>query len=130
MRVHIKRWVVAVTAMGMLLAAVVPALEARNQVPAQTQPGASVSDSQLEAFAAAYVEIQQIQAAYQGEAQGVQDPNTLSALQEEANAKMRTAVEKEGLTVEEYNGIQAVLSTDEQLRQKAVELIEAEQERR
>lgn len=127
MRVHNKRWVVVVTAMGMALAAVVPALEARNQTLAQTQPRAGVSDSELKAFAAAYVEIKQIQAAYQGEAQGEQDPNKLAALHEEASAKMVAAVEKKGLTAERYNGILAAVNTDEELRQKAAELIEAEQ---
>lgn len=126
MRVHIKRWVV-VTGIGMLLAAVVPAFEARNQALAQTQPRAGVSDSELKAFAAAYVEIKQIQAAYQGEVQSVQDPNKLAALHEEASAKMNAAVEKKGLTAERYNGILAAVNANEELRQKVAQLIEAEQ---
>ena len=130
MRMHIKRWVVALTAMGMVLAAVVPALEAANRVPVQTQPHGGVTDSELAAFAAAYVEVQQILAAHQDEAQDVQEPNKLTALQQEANAKMRRAVEEQGLTVEKYNGIQAVLTVDDELRRKAVDLIEAEQELR
>ncbi len=130
MRVHIKQWLVAVTAIGMVLAAVVPALDAQNQTLPHTQPGAGISDRQLEAFAAAYVEIQQIQAEHQGEVHGVQDHNTLVTLQEKARTKMRAAVENEGLTVQEYNSIQAVIGTNEELRQKAVDLIEAEQKRR
>lgn len=130
MQVHIKRWVVVVTAIGMVLAAVVPAFEARDQALAQTQPRAGVSDSELQAFAAAYVEIKQIQAAYESEVQGVQDANKIAALHEEASVKMNAAVEKEGLTAERYNGILEAVTADEELRQKAVELIEAEQEGR
>ena len=69
------------------------------------------SASELEAFAAARIAVQGIQTAMLAEAQSA-PPEDAQRIQAEAQAEMISAVEAEGLTVEQYNAIFELAATD------------------
>lgn len=76
-----------------------------QQAPAQPQIEAiTPTDAQLESFAAATIDIVQIQ--------------------ETAQKQMQAAVEEAGLTIEEYNGIARAAQTDPDVEQALQQLIQ------
>lgn len=76
-----------------------------RQAPAQPQIEAiTPTDAQLESFAAATIDIVQIQ--------------------ETAQKQMQAAVEEAGLTIEEYNGIARAAQTDPDVEQALQQLIQ------
>ena len=85
-----------------------PAQPSEELPPSQTEPQAEAAkptEKQLESFAAATVRIVQIQ--------------------EAAQKEMKEAVEKAGLTIEEYNQIAQVAQTDPKIEQALQELIKS-----
>jgi transcription initiation factor IIF auxiliary subunit len=86
----------------------------------------TVSDKELQSFAKAYVEVEEIRAVQKASLSQVQDPAQVQQLQQEANANMVKAVEKQELTPESYNQILAAVSSDEALIQTALEIMEKE----
>lgn len=89
----------------------------------------TVSDTELQSFAKAYVKVEEIEEVQKAFLRHVQDPAQVQQLQQEATVKMVNAVEQQGLTPESYNQILTTVSSDEALAQKAFELIEQEQTR-
>jgi hypothetical protein len=86
-----------------------PAAQEQTEQPAEQQaPGqaeaVTPTDEQLESFAAATIDIVQIQ--------------------EAAQAQMQAAVEEAGLTIEEYNAIARAAQTDPDVDQALKELIQ------
>ena len=69
------------------------------------------SEQDLAAFAAARITIQEIQTAMLAEAQAAA-PEDVQRIQAEAQAEMVSAVEAEGITVEQYNAIIELAATD------------------
>jgi hypothetical protein len=87
----------------------------------------TISGQELQAFAKAYVEVEEIRAVQQASVSQVQDPAQVQQLKQEANAHMVKAVEKQELTPESYNQIVAAMNSDETLARTVLELIEQEQ---
>ena len=83
-----------------------------------------LSTDQLESFAAAATRVSEITEQLQMQAQGVENEEELLQLQEQANMQMLTAVEDEGLTVDEYNTIFQVAQVDPELNARLVEMME------
>ena len=83
-----------------------------------------LSTDQLESFAAAATRVSEITEQLQMQAQGVENEEELLQLQEQANMQMLTAVEDEGLTVDEYNAIFQVAQVDPELNARLVEMME------
>jgi len=84
----------------------------------------TISGQELQAFAKAYVEVEEIWAVQQASLSQVQDPAHVQQLKQEANANMVKAVEKQELTPESYNQIVAAMNSDETLARTVLELIE------
>jgi DNA-directed RNA polymerase sigma subunit (sigma70/sigma32) len=86
-----------------------PAAEDRMEQQTQEAPGqteaVTPTDEQLESFAAATIDIVQIQ--------------------EAAQEQMQAAVEEAGLTIEEYNAIARAAQTDPEVDQALKELIQS-----
>jgi hypothetical protein len=97
-----------------------------GQPTLQPQPQKTVSDKELQSFAKAYVEVEEIRVSHQASLSQVQDPTQVQKIQQEANANMVKAVEQQGLTPESYNQILAAVSNDGELAKKARELIAKE----
>lgn len=136
------KWVAALVAAGLIA---VPAAHAQQQPPPQQQqqqpppeqqrqqppqqppePQVEVTDEKLHAFADAYVEIEDIREQYQPQLEEVEDPERAQELQREANLEMMEVIEAQGMTPEEYNEIAMAVSQDEELRTRAIEIIENE----
>ncbi|ETX29905.1 DUF4168 domain-containing protein [Roseivivax isoporae] len=106
----------------------VPATDAPQTMtaPEATAPEAPVfEDAQIEAFAAAVMEITEIRDQYAAELQSVEEETEQQALIEEANAEMRTAIEDtEGLTFDDYMAINRAASMDQELNQRIAQRLQ------
>jgi len=98
--------------------------------PAQAQgtssQAASVDDGQLKSFAKVYVQIEKIRETYAPQLKETQDPQKGTEIQIEAKSKINEALAKEGMTAETYSQIVQIVSADNTLRSKAIELIKQE----
>ena len=98
--------------------------------PAQAQgtssQAASVDDGQLKSFAKVYVQIEKIRDTYAPQLKETQDPQKGTEIQLEAKSKIDEALAKEGMTAETYSQTVQVVSADNALRSKAIELITQE----
>jgi Domain of unknown function (DUF4168) len=120
----------AVALIGLLPFYFAPVAYAQSQ---PSQQGADqqvkVSDKELRAFAKAYVEYHKIRQRYEPPLSNVKDPAVKEKLQREGNSKVKEAVEKQGLTVDKYNKIFATVNANEELRKKALKLINEERKK-
>jgi len=109
----------------------VPAPIHAQELPAQTHSAepTKVSDQDLRAFAKAYVEYQRIRQIYEPRLGKVQDPKEKEKIQREGDSKVREALEKQGLTPQSYNRLFVAVNGNEQLRQKALKVIDEERSR-
>ena len=105
------------------------ALSTAPQIHAQAASGqqqSSVSDKELAAFVKAYVEVQKIRTEYEPVLKNTQDPQERRRIQQTGDAKVKAALEKQGMGVEKYNKIFAAVDGNEALRKKTLKLIEHE----
>ena len=96
---------------------------------AQESPAQDISEGQMRAFAKVYVQIDKIRQFYEPQMKEAKDPEEAKAVEKEAVSKMHEALIKEGLTEESYVQIFQMARTDEDLRTKLIELINAEMEK-
>jgi hypothetical protein len=89
-----------------------------------------VSDAELQAFAKAYVQYHKIRAQYEPQLKAAKDPQKSKKIQDEANTKVKEALAKQQLTVQNYNRVFTVVNNDETLRKRAMKLIEEERKNR
>ncbi len=97
---------------------------ATTEPPAATSPGATdsvsaqVTDAQLENFASAQKEVEQIRTKYVEEAQSKQDPQKLAEAEAKMQKEMVEAVEDNELDVPTYNRIAQLLPHSSELQQR------------
>lgn len=101
-----------------------PAEETRPPHPAAAQT--SVSDGDLRAFAKAYVDYHKIRQTYEPQVSKAENPKEKDKIQKEGNAKVKQALEKQGLTAQSYNRLFTAVNSNEMLRQKALKFIDQE----
>jgi len=111
----------------MAVTSTLSAQEAREQT--QAADPSSVSDKNLKAFANAYVEYHKIRQSYEARIGKVQDPKEREKLQREGDSKVKQVLEKQKLTPESYNRFFTAVNGNEQLRRKALKLIDEERHR-
>lgn len=87
----------------------------------QEAPDIDVSDSEIEAFANAMVDVQELGQEWTEKMQETDDQEELSSMQEEAQEEMISAIESHDMTVEEYNEIATAAQQDPELAQKIEE---------
>jgi hypothetical protein len=90
---------------------------------------ARVGDDEIRAFVKAYVETQKIRQKYEPTLLETTDPEKNKQLHTQASAELKESLARQNLTVEQYNTIYAQVNSDEELRQKALKLIEEERKR-
>jgi Domain of unknown function (DUF4168) len=88
-----------------------------------------VSDAELQGFVRAYVEYHKIRQKYEPELKAAKDPQQSKKIEDEANAKVKDALIKQQLTVQEYNRLFTLVNNDETLRKKAMKRIEEERKK-
>ena len=81
-------------------------------------PAPEISDAEIEAFAAALIDVQEIGQAWTQRMQEAEDQEAIAEMREEARAEMTAAIEEHGLTVEEYNQIATAAQDDPELAQR------------
>lgn len=90
---------------------------------------AKVSDKELKAFAKAYVEFHKVRQRYEPPLSKAKEGPEREKIRNEGNLKAKEAVEKQGFTVESYNRIFTAINGDEELRKKALKLIDEERKK-
>ena len=90
---------------------------------------AKVSDAELRAFVKAYVDNQKIRQQYEPPLMDNKDPEKGQQLQDQANAELKKSLAQQNLTIEAYNRIYTQINNDDELRNKALKLVEEERKR-
>ena len=108
-----------------------PALAHAQDLPKQGQSAepTKLSDKDLKVFAKAYVAYQKLRQTYEPRLGKIQDPKEKQKLQQEGDAKVKEALEQHGLTPQSYNRLFTAVNGNEQLRQKALKMINEERSR-
>lgn len=91
-----------------------------------TAQTSNVSDKDLRSFAKAYADYHKIRQAYEKQIISTQDPKQKERLQREGDSKVSKALEKQGLTPQAYNRLYSAVNSNEQLRRKALKMIDEE----
>jgi hypothetical protein len=103
-----------------------PAGAQSSKASPSQQASTNVSDKDLRSFAKAYVEYHKLRQSYEKQIGSVQDAKEKEKLQREGDSKVSKALEKQGLTPQSYNRLYTAVNGNEQLRKKALKLIEEE----
>ena len=122
----IKHAIRTASALGLLLAStLILAQQPTEPQPAPAYPPVNhdLSADQLNSFADAYVEIMEIQQTYGAQLEGTEPPDEAQRIQEEANQKMLTAIEEQGLDLQEYTLIVNAVDSDPELREQVIGMI-------
>ena len=90
------------------------------------RPAASIDEGQLRSFAKVYVQVEKIRETYGPQLKETQDPQKGIEIQKEAKSKIDGALAKEGMTVEAYSQTIQSVNANDDLRKKAIELIDQE----
>ena len=86
----------------------------------------AIADKELKAFAKAYVQFHKIRATYEPKLNGATSPQEKGQVEQEAVAKFGAVLEREGLSMQRYAALYQTISADQELRDKALKLIEEE----
>lgn len=81
-------------------------------------PSVEVSDADIEAFAAALIDVQQIGQDWTQRMQEAEDQDEIAQMREDAREEMTVAIEEHGLSVQEYNEIATAAQGDPELAQR------------
>src|SRR3546814_20865230 len=87
-----------------------------------TVPTPDYSDAQLERFVSASQKVAMISQEYTPKLQATQNETTKKKVFEEADQKMVKAVQDEGMTVDQFNGINQALQQDPKLVERIQEI--------
>jgi hypothetical protein len=103
---------------------------AQAETTAPQTPAVPVfEDAQIEAFASAVIDVTEIRDRYAAQLQEAQSEEDQQALIEEANAKMRSAIEEtDGLSFDDYMAINRAASMDQELNAKIAQRLEKMQQ--
>lgn len=85
---------------------------------AEAEGSADISDTDIEAFAAALTDVQEIGQTWTQRMQEAEDQEEIATMREDARDEMAGAIEDHGLTVEEYNEIATAAQDDPELAQR------------
>jgi hypothetical protein len=96
---------------------------AQSPTPAQKS---QIDDRELRAFVKTYVETQNIRREYEPPLAKSSDPNRTQRLHKSANEELKDALDRNNLTVEQYNRIFARVNNDPPLREKVLKMVEQE----
>lgn len=115
-------------AASMFVGAFVLVQPAAAQQGQQGPPAAQeieVSDDELETFAEAHLEVQEIQLEMEQALQSAETAEAAQAIQQQANQEMGAVVEEEyGMEVNRYTQIAQAINQDPQLQEKFREIVE------
>lgn len=100
------------------------------QAPAKPAPAAQpaagaqqFSDDKLEGFVSSLGEIMEIREEFTGKLQRTEDATKARELQQEANEQMLGVIEKNDISIDEYNAINQAVQTDPELRNRVIAMM-------
>src|SRR5262245_44982857 len=97
-----------------------------QELPSQQS---KIDPTQLKSFARVYVEFEKIRDTYEPRLTKAQGDQEAQVIQKEAGAKIDEALAKEGLNRETYSQMINTLNSDNELRAKAMQLIDEERKK-
>lgn len=101
---------------------------AQGQAPAQAQQGqaqaADVSDKMLDKFVSVQPKIGNIASEYEQELQGVKDTSKAQEIQTKYNKKMVKAIEKGGMSAQDYNTVSNAINSNPDIRDRYMEKVQ------
>jgi hypothetical protein len=112
-------------------AVLVGALTLGGTLPTQAQdvkpppPPPAFSQQQLEAFAAAALQVREIRARWQPRIQGAESAENAQEFRTQGTAEMLSALEARGLTVETFNAIATAARNNPELASRLTKLMES-----
>ena len=112
---------------GALILALALPMQAQDAQPPQQQPPPQQfepSDNQVQAFASAALQVQQIRSKWQTRMQEADNAEKAQELQVQAATEMVSAVQERGLTVETYKAIATAARDNPDLAGRIVKLME------
>ena len=112
---------------GTLILALALPMPAQDAQPPQQQPPTQQfepSDNQVQAFASAALQVQQIRSKWQTRMQEADNAEKAQELQVQAATEMVSAVQERGLTVETYKAIATAARDNPDLAGRIVKLME------
>ena len=112
---------------GALILALALPMPAQDAQPQQQQPPTQQfepSDNQVQAFASAALQVQQIRSKWQTRMQEADNAEKAQELQVQAATEMVSAVQERGLTVETYKAIATAARDNPDLAGRIVKLME------
>ena len=98
--------------------------EVRAQQQPQPAMPSELSQSAIETFADAAIEVQRVQQEFDSQVQAAQNAEEIEQLQQQAQQDARQAIENHGLSVDEYTAILQAANQDPQLYAMIVETME------
>ena len=127
MKHNLSIFIAMVFAAFCALSGVAAAMAADTAKPAgATRGSATVSDQELTAFVKAYVEYQKIRSSYGPTLEKAGSAERKKQIEQEANAKVKRALDANGLTAQRYNRIFAMVNGNETLRKQVLQRVEEE----
>jgi hypothetical protein len=102
-------------------------MQAQDNKPPPQQPPSQqleLSQSQLESFASAVLQVREIRSKWQSRMQGAENAEKAQEFQAQAAVEMVSAVEEKGLTVETYNAIATAARDNPELAVRIAKLME------
>lgn len=117
------------SAQTFILPFIVLAILVTGHGPSWAASGASsapIDERQLRAFVKTYVETQNIRREYEPPIEKSKDPERKERLHQGANKELKAALDRNNLTVEQYNRIFAQVNKDKPLRDRVLKLVEEE----
>jgi Domain of unknown function (DUF4168) len=112
---------------GALILGIAVSMQAQDSPPPQQQPPTQqleLSQSQLESFASAVLQVRDIRSKWQSRMQGAESAEKAQELQAQAAAEMVGAIKEKGLTVETYNAIATAARDNPELAVRIAKLME------
>ncbi|HEU0229384.1 MAG TPA: DUF4168 domain-containing protein [Burkholderiaceae bacterium] len=127
-----KPWITTacLTALLALAGAAAPAMAQQTQAPAaqppspaaQKGPAVNYSDAQLRKFVGASKKVAVVVQEYNPKLQSSPDEASREKIAQEANKKMVDAVQKEGMSVNEFNSMSRAIQQDPTLMKRAQDI--------
>lgn len=96
-----------------------PALAQQGQQGAQQAPDIEVSDDELQTFAEAHLDVQEVRAEMEEAIQSAEDPETAQTIQQQSNRQMAAVIQEEhGMEVDRYTQIARAINQDPELHRE------------
>ena len=115
----------AILSAFLVFGVIAPSAAQEPQTP-NAVPQDKIGESDLRAFAKAYIESEKIRNEYTPKFNSANSPQEKGAVEQEAVTKFNKAVENQGLTMKQYSALYQTVSVDPQLRARVLHLVEEE----